>query len=173
MSRSRSRTGPSRGMPPAKAAVDPSVRKLFSASGRATLGLLLTPLLLGGCFFKTTFSDMSARIDALDIPERYERVGERRSGTKPAFFGHDPSVTRRYRSPDDFETTCAELEEHFAARSPHIVRLERKCSLGFKIRSGASAMALANFRYSVSVAALEREDESGTVVRVVVVDRAP
>jgi len=149
------------------------VKRLFRAPGRATLGLLLTPLLLGGCFFKTTFSDMSARLDALDIPERYERTGERRSGTKPDFFGDSPQVVRTYRAPDDVAKTCAELEEHFADYSPRTVRLEGTCYLHFGIRSGARAMAFANFRYLVQISVFRDHARPGTVINVVVSDVAP
>jgi len=155
---------PSDEEPPATAAAYP-VRRPFRAPGRATLGLLLTPLLLGGCFFKTTFSDMSARLDALEIAERYERVGERRSGTKPDFFGDSPKVTRSYLSPDDVAKTCAELEGQFADYSPRTVRLADRCYLHFGIRSGARAMAFANFRYQVQISVLSFDDRPDSVVK--------
>jgi hypothetical protein len=142
--------------------------------GAAFLAFLLLALLPGGCLFKTNFSDMSARIDELEIPEHYERWGrESHSGTKPAFFGDYPKVTRGYRSPDDLETTCAELERRLSSRSPHVVRREGKCHLGFQVRSGASVTATGNFRYDATVTALERDDGPGTWVNVTLSDLAP
>jgi hypothetical protein len=105
--------------------------------------------------------------------EDVRSLGAALSGTKPAFFADYPKVTRGYWSPDDLETTCAELERRFVSRSPHVVRRENACYLGFWIRSGLGTMATGNLRYRASITALEQDEKPGTTVNVSVVDRAP
>lgn len=147
-------------------------RSLLRPRTRVALALVA---IAGGCVSNlscASYADMWARLDDLEIPKRYERRADLQRGGAP-LFGDYPTVVRSYWSPDDVETTCAELEKSLATRSPKVVRSDNACFLSFGIWPGLAVMATGDFHYMVNVSAHVVKDRRGTAVQVYVIDMAP
>jgi hypothetical protein len=135
----------------------------------ALLAAFLALVIVGR--FRANFADMEAKIEALEMPEAYERRGSRRDGGKIAFFGEHARVTQAYVSPDDLETTCAALREHLAPRSPTVIERDNACTFHFQMRPALWAMAQLNFSYGATVTALRPKEGTPIWVHAYVVDR--
>jgi len=116
---------------------------------------------------RTPFDDMGRALDSLGLPESYELVWESRSGSNPSFFGHHPTLTRQYRSPDPIDETCELLISRYGGRAARgIQRESRVCAFGFRKGSGLLTKAQLNFSYDVLVQAVAMVGEPYTRVTV-------
>jgi hypothetical protein len=117
----------------------------------ALCALIAYTIVSAGCFYftawQTHFPDMRRQLDALPMPDGYELLAETEEGAPPF---SSPVMMRIYRSPQDLDATCDQLQAQFQDRSPTIThRNERGCGLQFRVSSGWEAKLWGIWRYGL------------------------